>query len=61
MFNKIRRWRPRLQMLATAWSTVSSRKRPLRNTGGARIARESRPLIARTGRLLSLVSLVRKQ
>eukprot|EP00969_Alexandrium_andersonii_P334314 14773625-Alexandrium_andersonii.AAC.1 len=34
------RWRrPSRRMLATAWSTVSSRRRPLRSTGCAMIAR----------------------
>eukprot|EP00969_Alexandrium_andersonii_P336520 14875734-Alexandrium_andersonii.AAC.1 len=35
-------------MLDTAWPTVSSRKRPLRRTGRARIAREPRSFSTRT-------------
>eukprot|EP00969_Alexandrium_andersonii_P141300 6248692-Alexandrium_andersonii.AAC.1 len=41
-------WRPSLRTLDTAWSTVSSRNRPLRKTGRARIAREARSLGAKT-------------
>eukprot|EP00969_Alexandrium_andersonii_P247071 10918887-Alexandrium_andersonii.AAC.1 len=48
-------------MLAAAWSTVSSRRRPLRDTGCARIALEPRSLMTRTIKDASLPSLVRKQ
>eukprot|EP00969_Alexandrium_andersonii_P007857 342861-Alexandrium_andersonii.AAC.1 len=48
-------------MLATAWPTASSRRRPLRNTGRARIALESRSLMARTVKDASLPSLAREQ
>eukprot|EP00969_Alexandrium_andersonii_P263484 11645603-Alexandrium_andersonii.AAC.1 len=36
VLSKIRRRCPSLRMLATAWPTVSSRKRPLRSTGRAK-------------------------
>eukprot|EP00969_Alexandrium_andersonii_P145996 6457574-Alexandrium_andersonii.AAC.1 len=48
-------------MLATAWSTASSCNRPLRDTGCARMALESRSLIARTVKDASLPSLANKQ
>eukprot|EP00969_Alexandrium_andersonii_P145982 6456986-Alexandrium_andersonii.AAC.1 len=33
VLSKTRRWCPSRRMLATAWSTESSRKRPLHRTG----------------------------
>eukprot|EP00969_Alexandrium_andersonii_P299722 13250633-Alexandrium_andersonii.AAC.1 len=56
------RWRcPSRRMLATAWPTVSPRKRPLHRTGCAEMAFESRCLMTRTVKDASLPSLVRKQ
>eukprot|EP00969_Alexandrium_andersonii_P033811 1478083-Alexandrium_andersonii.AAC.1 len=48
-------------MLATAWSTVSSCKRPLQRTGRARIALDPRSLMTKTVKEVSLPSFVRKQ
>eukprot|EP00969_Alexandrium_andersonii_P021921 959853-Alexandrium_andersonii.AAC.1 len=48
-------------MLAAAWSTASSRKRPVHSTGCARMAFEPRSLITRTAKDASLPSLARKQ
>eukprot|EP00969_Alexandrium_andersonii_P066271 2922704-Alexandrium_andersonii.AAC.1 len=56
------RWRcPSRHMLATAWSTASPRRRPLRNTGCARMALESQSSMTKTVRDASQPSLVRKQ
>eukprot|EP00969_Alexandrium_andersonii_P324086 14319559-Alexandrium_andersonii.AAC.1 len=48
-------------MLATAWSTASSCKRPLRKTGRAKMAFEPGSLMTRAVKDVSLPSLVRKQ
>eukprot|EP00969_Alexandrium_andersonii_P050363 2210833-Alexandrium_andersonii.AAC.1 len=61
VLSKIWRWCPSRPILATAWPTVSSRKRPLLDTGRARIARESRSLMTRAVTDVPLPSLVRKQ
>eukprot|EP00969_Alexandrium_andersonii_P129067 5703474-Alexandrium_andersonii.AAC.1 len=60
-FDKTRRRCPSLRMPATAWSTVSSRIRPSRNAGRARVACESRSLIARAIRVLPPAPFARKQ
>eukprot|EP00969_Alexandrium_andersonii_P058126 2560448-Alexandrium_andersonii.AAC.1 len=59
--SRTRWWWPSRRMLATAWPTASSRRRPLRNTGRARIALESRSLMTRTVKNTSPPSLVGKQ
>eukprot|EP00969_Alexandrium_andersonii_P044256 1941971-Alexandrium_andersonii.AAC.1 len=40
VLSRTRWWCPSRRMLATAWSTVSSHKRPLRRTGCAKMALE---------------------
>eukprot|EP00969_Alexandrium_andersonii_P326906 14445867-Alexandrium_andersonii.AAC.1 len=54
-------WCPSLWMLDTAWPTVSSRRRPLRRTRCARIARELRSFNTRTVRDVPDTSFVRTQ
>eukprot|EP00969_Alexandrium_andersonii_P210265 9288626-Alexandrium_andersonii.AAC.1 len=55
------RRRPNLWKLDTAWPTVSSRGRPLRRTGRARIARELRSFNTRAVSDVSEPFFARKQ
>eukprot|EP00969_Alexandrium_andersonii_P238904 10546205-Alexandrium_andersonii.AAC.1 len=57
VLSRTRWWCPSRRMLATTWSTVSSCKRPLHSTGCAKMALESRSLMTRTVRDVSLPSL----